>query len=68
MCIIKLLCILLNYRNIGSVIIVCIFLGHKSAPADQRGKSGDGDNDSLIAFPNDRYASVRPTERGKRFR
>ncbi|KAF6036686.1 CHDC2 [Bugula neritina] len=43
-------------------------LCHKSAPADQRGKSGDGDNDSLIAFPNDRYASVRPTERGKRFR
>lgn len=48
------------------------FAGHKSAPSDMRSKGSKGDveedGDSLIAFPNDRYASVRPTQRGKRYK
>lgn len=42
-------------------------LGHRSAPTSQRG-APDGDSESLIAFPNDRYASIRPTERSRKYR
>lgn len=48
-----------------------LLAGHKSAPPFNRA-TGDGitdlDPDPLIAFPNDRFASIRPTERKKRFK
>jgi len=49
-----------------SVTLVCI-TGNKSAPAALR-DHGDGDDESLIAFPNDRYASIRPSDRKKRYK